>query len=174
MWDGTAMMGRCLGGGTSKLIVSVSFGSHASFKWKGKSIPDGEARSCWLDHGGVLIMDGQCQGEFVHCADPSLEQERIDITLCSVGSSCTLPPAFSQDMGGVLIANACAGFFRFCYGVCWEWCILGFLGAFRVSVHMGGTGFAVSLQHVHRAWASHVCLSQDRPIRRRSAGALPS
>ena len=51
MFAGTAMMSRCLGereegegggGGTSKLIVSVSVGSHASFKWKGKSCPDGE------------------------------------------------------------------------------------------------------------------------------------
>ena len=33
--------------GTSKLIVSVSFGSQASFKWKGKSCLDGEISS-WM------------------------------------------------------------------------------------------------------------------------------
>ena len=32
--------------GTSKLIVSVSFGSQALFKWKGKSCPDGGVSSC--------------------------------------------------------------------------------------------------------------------------------
>ena len=71
MFVGTAMMGRCLEGlGTSKLIVSVSFGSHASLKWKGTSCPDGEVSSCCLGHGDILVMDGQCQDEFLYCTDP--------------------------------------------------------------------------------------------------------
>ena len=38
VFAGIAMMSRCFGWvGTSKLIVSVSFGSQAFFKWKGKS-----------------------------------------------------------------------------------------------------------------------------------------
>ena len=53
--DDEPLFGR---GGTSKLIVSLSFGSHASFKWKGKSCSDGDANSCCLGHGDVLVMDG--------------------------------------------------------------------------------------------------------------------
>ena len=66
--------------GESKLIVSMSFGTRARFKWKGESCPDSEADSCWLDHGDLLVMDGQCQDEFLHCTDPGLEQERINVT----------------------------------------------------------------------------------------------
>ena len=36
--------------GEAKLIVSVSFGTQALFKWKGESCPDSEADSCWLVH----------------------------------------------------------------------------------------------------------------------------
>ena len=68
------------GAGCSKLIVSLSFGSTALFKWKGKSCPDGDASSCYLGHGDILVMDDQCQDEFLHCTDPGLEQERINVT----------------------------------------------------------------------------------------------
>ena len=68
------------GVGTSKLIVPVSFGSQALFRWKGKSCLDGDASSCYLDHGDLLVMVGQCQDEFLHCTDPGLEQERINVT----------------------------------------------------------------------------------------------
>ena len=45
------MMNRCLGERRDiKLIVSVSFGTCALFKRKGKSCSDGEASSCWLEH----------------------------------------------------------------------------------------------------------------------------
>ena len=67
------------GVGTSKLIVSVSFGSQASVKWKGKSCRDGEVSSCCIGHGDILVMDGQCQDEFVHCTDPDLELERTNV-----------------------------------------------------------------------------------------------
>ena len=81
MFDGTAMMSRCLGRvGTSKLIVSVRFGSLVSFKWRAKSCLDGEISSCCLGHGDILVMDGQCQDEFLHCTDPGLEQELINVT----------------------------------------------------------------------------------------------
>ena len=59
--------------------VSVSFGTRALFKWKGKSCPDCEAFSCSLEHGDLLVMDGQCQDEFLHCTDSGLEQERINV-----------------------------------------------------------------------------------------------
>ena len=38
----------------AKLVVSVSFGTRTLFKWKGKSLSDGDASSCWLDHGDIL------------------------------------------------------------------------------------------------------------------------
>ena len=66
--------------GKAKLIVSVSFGTQALFKWKGKSCPNNDGHSCWLGHGDILVMDGQCQGEFRHCTDPGSDQERINIT----------------------------------------------------------------------------------------------
>ena len=77
------MMSRCLGGGVGnlKLAVSVSFGASALCKWNAQSCLDSAASSCWLDHGDLVVMDGQCQDEFLHCTDPGLEQERINITL---------------------------------------------------------------------------------------------
>ena len=70
-WDDTEpLVGEC---GEAKPIVSVSFGTRSLFKWKGKSCPDSDAGSCWLGHGDLLIMDGQCQDEFLHCTDPVLE-----------------------------------------------------------------------------------------------------
>ena len=68
------------GSGVHKLIVSVSFGASALFKWKGKSYLDSVERSCWLDHGDILVMDGQCQDEFLHCTSPGLECGRINVT----------------------------------------------------------------------------------------------
>ena len=56
------------GEGEAKLIVSVSLGTQALFKWKG-SCPSKEGNSCWLGHGDILVMDGQCQGEFLHRTD---------------------------------------------------------------------------------------------------------
>ena len=62
--------------GEAKLIVSVSFGTPALFEWKGKSCPSNDADSCWLGHGDILVMDGQCQDEFLHCTDPGSGQEQ--------------------------------------------------------------------------------------------------
>ena len=63
-----------------KLIVSVSFGAPVLFKWKGRSCLDSGERSCWLGHGDILVMDGQCQDEFLHCTSPGLEHERMNVT----------------------------------------------------------------------------------------------
>ena len=65
------------GSGVHKLIVSVCFGAPVLFKWKGRSCLDSGVRSCWLGHGDILVMDGQCQDEFLHCTSPGLEHERI-------------------------------------------------------------------------------------------------
>ena len=81
----------------------MSFGTRARFKWKGESCPGSEADSCWLDHGDLLVMDGQCQDECLHCTGPGLEQERINVTfrwikqhvsscpLFRTGVACCLP-----------------------------------------------------------------------------------
>ena len=64
----------------AKLNVSVSFGTQAPFKWKGKFGPDSDVSSCWLGHGDILVMDGQYQDVLHHCTDPGSEQERINVT----------------------------------------------------------------------------------------------
>ena len=91
----------------AKLIVLVSFGTTALFKWKGKSCPDNKAHLCCLGHGDILVMDGRCQDKYLHCTNPGLEQERIDVTFRWIKqhvASC-----------GMLFANVCAGFISFCY-----------------------------------------------------------
>ena len=124
--------------GEAKLIVSVSFGTQALFKWKGKSCPSNGGHSCWLGHGDILVMDGQCQDEFHHCTDPGSDQERINITFrwikqhvasCSflrTGVTCCLPTCawgFSfPDTGIVGLGSFWA--FWFLLGIL---CILGYL-----------------------------------------------
>ena len=50
--------------GESKLIVSMSFGVSALFKWKPRPSLDSDASSSWLHHGDLLVMDGRCQDEY--------------------------------------------------------------------------------------------------------------
>ena len=81
MWGGTAMVSHYLGERRkAKLIVSVSFGTQAPFKWRGKFGPDSDVSSCWLGHGDIRVMDGQYQDVLHHCTDPGSEQERINVT----------------------------------------------------------------------------------------------
>ena len=54
----------------SKLIVSRSFGVSAL----------NDASSSWLHHGDLLVMDGCCQDENLHCTDPLQGGERVNIT----------------------------------------------------------------------------------------------
>ena len=68
--DNEGLFGRQ---GESKLIVSMSFGVSALFKWKPGPSLDSDASSSWLHHG---VMDGSCQGEYLHCTDPL----RVNIT----------------------------------------------------------------------------------------------
>ena len=62
------------------LIVAVSLGSSAVFRWRRQSCPDDEGRSWQLGHGDILVMDGRCQDEFLHRTSPGREQDRINIT----------------------------------------------------------------------------------------------
>ena len=98
--DDEPLFGEC---GDAKLIVSVSLGSSAVFRWRRQSSPDDEGHLCCLGHGDILVMDGQCQDEFFHRTDPGREQERINITfrwvkqhvsqfsLFEAGVACCLP-----------------------------------------------------------------------------------
>ena len=68
------------GDGDPKLIVSLSLGSSVTFKWKAKSCLDSEVGSCRLSHGDLLVMDGKCQDEYLHCTSPGLADRRVNIT----------------------------------------------------------------------------------------------
>ena len=134
------MTSHCFGEpGMQKLIVSVSFGTQAVSKWKGKSCSDGEASSCCLGHGDILVMDGQCQDEFRHCTDPCREQERTNITfrwikqhvsscrLFMAGVACCLPTC-AQGSSVPVMENAV-------FGVFWAfWFLLGALCIWGVLV----------------------------------------
>ena len=117
--DDEPLFGKC---GDAKLIVSVSFGSSALFRWRRQSCSDDEGHLCWLGHGDVLVMDGQCQDEFLHCTDPGLEQERINVTfrwvrqraascpLFKAGVACCLPTC-AQGSSGPVMGNVGSGVF---------------------------------------------------------------
>ena len=96
-----SLFGKC---GDPKLTVSVSFGTSALFKWKAEFCPDSEASSCWPDHFDLLINDGQCQEEFVHCSGPGNLQHVAPLPLVEV-------------WGDVLLTNVCARFICFCHRV---------------------------------------------------------
>ena len=91
--DDEPLFGKC---GDAKLIVSVSLGSFALFRWRRQSCSSDEGRSCRLDHGDLLVMDGQCQDEFLHCTDPGREQERINVTFRWIKQHVLSCPLFSS------------------------------------------------------------------------------
>ena len=76
--------------GEAKLIVSVSLGGSAVFKWKRRSCLDDEGHLCCLGHGDILVMDGRCQDKLLHRTDPCREQERINITFRWIKTTCCL------------------------------------------------------------------------------------
>ena len=88
--DDEPLFGKC---GDAKLIVSVSLGSFALFRWRRQSCSSNEG-SCRLDHGDILVMDGQCQDEFLHRTSPGRDQERINITFRWVKQHVSSCPFF--------------------------------------------------------------------------------
>ena len=166
--DDEPLFGKC---GDAKLIVSVSLGTFTVFRWRRQSCPSDEGGSCRLDHGDILVMDGQCQDEFLHRTDPGREQDRINITfrwvkqhvssclLLKAGVACCLPTC-AQGSSVPVMGNALHGFF------------LGFLVSSWCLVHMVSSSFS-GLPVVHKTWVTFLCLLLDTPFGRRSVGALP-
>ena len=74
--DDEPLFGEC---GEAKLIVSVSLGSSAVFRWRRQSCPEDQDHLCWLGHGDMLVIDGQCQDELAGTKNGS--------TLRSAGSN---------------------------------------------------------------------------------------
>ena len=165
--DDEPLFGKC---GDAKLIVSVSLGSSAVLRWRRQSCPSDEGRSCRLDHGDILVMDGQCQDEFLHRTDPGGEQDRVNITfrwvkqhvsscpLLKPGAACCLPTC-AKGSSVPVMENTVNGVFFFLVS---SWCL----------VHMESSSL-VSL-FAHKTWVTLVCLLLDTPFGRRSVGALPS
>ena len=145
--DDEPLFGEC---GEAKLIVSVSFGDAAVFRLRRQSCPNNEGHLCWLDHGDLLVMDGQCQDEFLHRTDPGREQERINVTfrwikqhvsscpLFKAGMACCLPTCAHISSVPVM-ENVASGVF------------FGFLASSRCLVCMGGANLA-SPPVVHKTW----------------------
>ena len=167
--DDEPLFGKC---GDAKLIVSVSLGNFALFRWRRQSCSSDEGSSCRLDHGDILVMDGQCQDEFLHRTDPGREQDRINITFRWVKqhvSSCPLfkawvaccLPTCAQGSSVPVMGNASNGVFFFGFLVS-SWCL----------VHMGSPSFA-GLPVVYKTWVTQVCLLLDMPFGWCSVGALP-
>ena len=168
--DDEPRFGEC---GEAKLIVSVSFGRSAVFRWRRQSCPDDEGHLCWLGHGDILVMDRQCQDEFLHRTDPGQEQERMNFTfrwvkqhasscpLLKAGVACCLPTC---AQGSSVLDTGI-----FVFGV-----FLGFWASLWCLVHMeGGASFASLPLFVYKAWVTSVCLLLDTPFGRRSVEALP-
>ena len=77
-----------------KLIVSMSLGNSVEFKVRrGQgSVPS----LITLDHGGLLVMDGLTQSEYVHCTASGLQGPRVNLTFRWVAqhiASCPLAGA---------------------------------------------------------------------------------
>ena len=136
--DDEPLFGKC---GDAKLIVSVSLGSFALFRWRRQSCSSDEGGSCRLDHGDILVMDGQCQDEFLHRTSPGRDQERINITfrwvkqhvsscpLFKAGVACCLPTC-AKGSSVPVMENASFGIFWvlwFLLGVLCIWGVLALL-----------------------------------------------
>ena len=150
----------------SKLIVSVSFGSTALFKWKGKSCPDSDVNSCYLGHGDILVMDGQCQDEFLHCTDPCLEQERINVTFRWIRQHTTSCPLRA---GVVCCLPTCAQGFLF---LLWVLAPFGFGGGSLGPCVYGRCWFCWSFPSSSQGSGSGGCFSLDTLFERKSRGDI--
>ena len=136
--DDEPLFGKC---GDAKLIVSVSLGGSAVFRWKRRSCPNDDGHLCCLGHGDILVMDGRCQDKFLHRTDPCREQERIKHYVPLDQTACFLLSCV-QGRSSVLFANLCAGFTSSCHGECCFWRFFGFLVSSWCLVRMENTSKA--------------------------------
>ena len=144
--DDERLFGKC---GDAKLIVAVSLGTFALFRWRRQSCPSDEGGSCRLDHGDILVMDGQCQDEFLHRTDPGREQDRINITfrwvkqhvsscpLLKAGVACCLPTCAKGSSVPVMRNTVNGVFFFFFFFFLIFWFLLGVLCIWGVLVFLG-------------------------------------
>ena len=130
--DDEPLFGKC---GDATLIVSVSLGHFALIRWRRQSCSSNEDSSCRLDHGDILVMDGQCQDEFHHRTSPGREQNRINITfrcvkqhvascpLFKAGVACCLPTCAQGSSDPVMgnVSNVVFWVFWFLLGVLCIW-----------------------------------------------------
>ena len=141
----------------------MSFGGTAVFRWRRQSCPSDEGGSCRLDHGDILVMDGQCQDEFLHRADPGREQERINITFRWVKqhvSSCTLFRACCLPTCAQGLSVPVTGDFGFGFGDFWAiWLLPGVLYMWGLLVffwppyHVQNLGYFGAPRTGHALWA---------------------
>ena len=92
--DDEPLFGKC---GDAKLIVSVSLGIFALFRWRRQSCSSNEDSSCRLDHGDILVMDVNARTSFF--IGRALVGNRIGLTLRSVGSNSMLPLVLCSRQG---------------------------------------------------------------------------
>ena len=147
--DDEPLFGEC---GDAKLIVSVSLGSSALFRWRRQSCSSNEDSSCRLDHGDILVMDGQCQDEFLPRTSPGRDQDRINVTfrwvkqhvascpLFKAGVACCLPTC-AQGSSDLVMGNTSYGVF------------FGFLVSSWGFVHMGSPSIA-GLPVMYKTWVT--------------------
>ena len=148
--------------GDSKLIVSLSLGSSVTFKWKAKSCSDSEGNSCRLHHGDLLVMDGRCQDEYLHCTSPGLAEKRMNITYRWIRHHIRLPVG-RWSVG--FLTCLCSGFI--CFGT-WFWglfcsgtCVFGVAGVFVLRI----VNWACSINFLQNwVWGSFSPLSAILPF----------
>ena len=113
-------------------------------------------RSCRLDHGDILVMEGQCQDEFLHCTSPGLEHERINVTYRWIRQHTHFCPLFKAGM--VCCLPTCTkGSSVHVTGNLGVWLFLGFLVSSLCFVHAGGIGFVFLPPGVYKTWVLLVC-----------------
>ena len=160
--------------GDDKLIVSVSLGSSAVFRWRRRSCPDDEGHLCCLGHGDILVMDGRSQDKFLHRTDPCRDSNGS--TLRSVGSNNMFPPVLCLGQEKHVVCQCVRRVYPF---PLWRIPGMAFLGLFGLLFCVmcareeeGGAGFA-GLLFAHKTWVTLVCLLLGTSFPRCLAGALP-
>ena len=153
--------------GEAKLIVSVSLGGSAVFRWKRRSCPDDEGHLCCLGHGDILVMDGRCQTSFFIVR--ILVGIRNGLTLRSVGSNNMFPPVLCLGQGWHAVCQRVRRVHQF---LLWGMFLLAFFGfcGFSLGFCAHGESQPCWSPYCVQGWG---CLLLDTPFGRRSVEASP-